>query len=34
MAIPYLNGYSIKPATINALGEVIITDGTNFQYDY
>ncbi len=29
MAIPYLNGYSIKPATINALGEVIFTDGTN-----
>ena len=29
MAIPYLIGYSIKPATINALGEVIFTDGTN-----
>ncbi len=29
MAIPYINGYSIKPATISALGEVIFTDGTN-----
>ena len=29
MAIPYLNGYSIKPATISALGEVTFTDGTN-----
>tara|TARA_R110002020_G_scaffold16751_2_gene59204 strand:- start:37 stop:891 length:855 start_codon:yes stop_codon:yes gene_type:complete len=29
MAIPYLNGYSIKPASVNALGLVTFTDGTN-----
>jgi hypothetical protein len=29
MAIPYLNGYSIKPASVNALGVVTFTDGTN-----
>ena len=29
MATDYLNGFTIKPATINALGEVIFTDGTN-----
>ena len=29
MAIPYLNGYTIKPASVNALGVVIFTDGTN-----
>ena len=29
MAIPYLNGYSIKPATISPTGVVTFTDGTN-----
>tara|TARA_R100000734_G_C3318110_1_gene111919 strand:+ start:1873 stop:2727 length:855 start_codon:yes stop_codon:yes gene_type:complete len=29
MAIPYLNGYTIKPASVNALGIVTFTDGTN-----
>jgi len=29
MAIPYLNGYTIKPAKINSLGIVEFTDGTN-----
>lgn len=29
MAIPYLNGYSIKPATISPTGIVTFTDGTN-----
>ena len=29
MAIPYINGYSIKPATISSIGEVTFTDGTN-----
>ena len=29
MATPYLNGYTIKPTLVNALGVVIFTDGTN-----
>jgi hypothetical protein len=29
MATDYLNGYTIKPATINSLGVVEFTDGTN-----
>ena len=29
MAIPYLNGYLIKPATISPTGVVTFTDGTN-----
>ena len=29
MATPYLNGYSVKPAFINGVGEVLFTDGTN-----
>ena len=29
MATPYLNGYSIKPTSVNDLGVVIFTDGTN-----
>ncbi len=29
MSTPYLNGYSIKPASVNALGLVTFTDGTN-----
>jgi hypothetical protein len=28
MATPYLNGYSVKPAFINEVGEVLFTDGT------
>jgi hypothetical protein len=29
MATPFLNGYSVKPAFINGVGEVLFTDGTN-----
>ena len=29
MAIPYLHGYSVKPASVNSLGQVTFTDGTN-----
>jgi len=29
MAIPYLTGYFVKPASISAAGEVTFTDGTN-----
>jgi hypothetical protein len=29
MATPYLNGYSVKPASVNSLGIVSFTDGTN-----
>tara|TARA_R110000744_G_scaffold120688_2_gene224880 strand:+ start:4773 stop:5618 length:846 start_codon:yes stop_codon:yes gene_type:complete len=29
MATPYLNGYSVKPASVDALGVVTFTDGTN-----
>ena len=29
MAIPYLHGYSIKPASVNSDGQVMFTDGTN-----
>ena len=29
MAIPYLNGYSVKPSSVNSLGQVTFTDGTN-----
>tara|TARA_R110002020_G_scaffold43309_2_gene126073 strand:+ start:4821 stop:5669 length:849 start_codon:yes stop_codon:yes gene_type:complete len=29
MAIPYLNGYLIKPAAVNSEGQVMFTDGTN-----
>jgi hypothetical protein len=29
MATPYLNGYSIKPASVNGIGLVTFTDGTN-----
>ena len=29
MAIPYLQGYLIKPASIDSLGTVTFTDGTN-----
>ena len=29
MAIPYLHGYLIKPASVNSLGQVTFTDGTN-----
>jgi hypothetical protein len=29
MAIPYLNGYSVKPATVGGTGIVTFTDGTN-----
>ena len=28
MATPFLNGYSVKPAFINGVGEVLFTDGT------
>ena len=29
MATPYLNGYSVKPSSVNSLGQVTFTDGTN-----
>jgi hypothetical protein len=29
MATPFLNGYSVKPASVNSLGIVSFTDGTN-----
>ena len=29
MATPYLNGYSVKPASVDSLGIVSFTDGTN-----
>jgi len=29
MATPYLNGYSVKPASVDGLGIVTFTDGTN-----
>jgi hypothetical protein len=29
MATPFLNGYSVKPATVGGTGIVTFTDGTN-----
>ena len=29
MAIPYITGFTVKPASISALGDVTFTDGTN-----